>query len=310
MPVPSPAATPLLLALLTGSPLLVPPAPAPWDIGAARYLELREEDSGPEHEVLISPGRTLTFVFNAPLLSEGVLLEERELFHVVMVDEAHGMLTLLPSGALPPGKVLRLTVRFADGAVPAGAHFRLVVHPTRAEPQVNVYRQPRPPESESYQWQWRQERERAERCEERWARAEAERGPGGLVGLLESGLVDEKNGVAVRDITSTITQSPGAPLQKQTASSYRARNRVAVDVVLGNTSPQPWTLEGAELVGKGGARLDVLRVWPLEPVAPGQWSHVRVEAEATEEEARGTWVLELSEAGGARTVTVRGVTFP
>jgi uncharacterized protein (TIGR02268 family) len=201
-----------------------------------------------------------------------------------------------------------LTVRFADGALPASVTFRLVVHPTRAEPQVNVYRQLRSPES--YQRQWQQERERAERCEQRWARAEAERGPGGLLGLLESGLVKLEHGVAVRDITTSTQQPPGEPLQIKYATSYRARGRVAVDVVLMNTSPQPWTLEGAELVGKGGARLDVLRVGPREPVAPGQQRHVRVEAEATNEEARGTWVLELSEAGGARTVTVRGVTFP
>lgn len=308
MPIPSPATTPLLLALLTGSPLLTPPAPAPWDANAARYLELTEQDAGAEHEVGISPDRTTTFVFNAPLSREGLLLEERELFHVVMVDEAHGTLLLLPSGALPPGKVLRLTVRLADGALPASITFRLVVHLTRAEPQVNVYRQPRAPES--YQRQWQQEHERAERCEERWARAEAERGPGGLLGLLESGVMDEQHGVTMQDISGSTAQPSGGPLQMQRITSYRAQERVAVDVKLKNTSAQPWTLEGAELVGKGGTRLDVLRVGPREPVAPGQQRHVRVEAEVTDEEARGTWVLELSEAGGARTVTVRGVTFP
>lgn len=35
-----------------------------------------------------------------------------------------------------------------------------------------------------------------------------------------------------------------------------------------------------------------------------------VEAEATAEEARGTFTLKVWEAGGTRTVTIGGVTFP
>ncbi|MGZ3460297.1 MAG: DUF2381 family protein [Archangium sp.] len=311
MPITPPAA-PLLFALLTGTPaIVVPPTPAPWDVEAARHVELTADTASQEYAVGISPDLTTTLLFNAPLVRGGVVLEERELFHLVMVDEAHGALTLLPSGALPLGKQLRLTVRFADDGVPASATFRLVVHSTRAEPQVNVYRQPR--SAESYQQEVRQERERAERCEAELARTQAEqKGPGGLVGLLESGLVAKK-GVEARDLWGTTQQRPEESLRVSEAFSYRAQGRVAVALAVENTSTQPWNVDedGAALVGKGGSRLRVLRIWQPEPIPPAKEpGRVLVEAEATDEEARDTYVLKLREAKGPRTVTLRGVKFP
>jgi Protein of unknown function (DUF2381) len=78
-----------------------------------------------------------------------------------------------------------------------------------------------------------------------------------------------------------------------------------------NTGTQPWTVhEAAELVDKEGTRLRVLSVWPREPIAPGGWGRVVVEAEATQAQSRGTFLLGLTEADGPRTVTLRGVVFP
>jgi uncharacterized protein (TIGR02268 family) len=241
------------------------------------------------------------------------MLEGREHFRVVKVDEATGFVALVPSGALPSGVQPLLTVRFADGAVPASATFRLVVHPTRAEPQVNVYRKPR--SAESFQLEARQANERAERCEARLAQTQAEQGrPGGLIGLIDSGLVKGEVGIAAQDISVTTRQRPGEALQRRKAFSYRAEGRVAVALEVENTSAWPWTVdaEGVALVGKGGARLRVLRVWQPEPIAPGRKERglVVVEAEATEEQAQGAYVLQLGEVSGPRTVTLRGVTFP
>jgi uncharacterized protein (TIGR02268 family) len=202
-------------------------------------------------------------------------------------------------------------VRFADGAVPASVTFSLVVHPTRAEPQVNVYRQPR--SAESFQQEARQEHERAERCEARLAQTQTEqKSPGSLIGLIDSGLVVGNKGIAARDISNITRQPPGEALKRTEAYSYRAEGRVAVALVVDNTSAQPWTVdaEGAALVGRGGVRLRVLRVWQPEPIPPGEIGRVVVEVEATEEQARGTYVLRLGEANGPRTVTLRGVTFP
>ncbi|WP_257455796.1 DUF2381 family protein [Archangium lipolyticum] len=311
MPCPLPTA-PLLLALLATTPVLAEPPSEIWDAVTARHLELTADSSGQVHEVRISPGLTTTLVFNAPLLRGGVVLEARERFRVVTVDEATGIVMLLPSGALPPGTQPLLTVRFADGAVPTSATFRLVVHPTRAEPQVNVYRQPR--SAESFQLEARQEHERAERCEAWLAQTQTEqKSPGGIAGLIDSGLVEGTRSIAAQDIFDTTRQPPGEALKRNKAYSYRAEGRVAVALEVKNTSVQPWTVdaEGAALVGKGGAPLRVLRVWQPAPISPGkERGLVVVEAEATEEQARGAYVLRLGEANGLRTVTLRGVTFP
>jgi len=305
----TPPAAPLLFALLAAAP--IPPAAETWDVVGARHLEARMDPVGQEQRVRISPHHTTTFVFNAPLLPGGVVVEEPEIFGVVSRDEAHGIVTLLPSGALPLGRELRLTVRFTDGALPASATFRLVVRATGAESQVNVNRQPR--SSESYQLEARQERERAGACEAELARVRAEqRHPGGLVGLIEQGWVVEAQGVEARDIWKAMQQRPGGAIYVSQAYSYRAQGRRAVALEVKNTSGQPWTVdsEGVRLVSNTGARLRVVRVWPLEPLAPEEQRRLIVEVEAGEEEAGSTYRLQLGEANGARTITLRGVLFP
>jgi uncharacterized protein (TIGR02268 family) len=299
----------LLLALLSTAPASAQPVPESWEMVAVRHLELTADKTEQEHEVGISPLLITTLVFNAPLQRGGVVVEGREHFRAVTVDEAAGFVALLPAGALPPGKHLRLTVRFADDALPASATFRLVVHATRAEPQVNVYRQPR--SCESYQQEARQERERAERCEARLVQAEQQH-PRGLTGLFADKLMEGDKGVPARDLIETIKLRPDETLRVGQAHSYRALGRVAVAMELENTSSEPWAVDGngARLAGKGGKQLHVLRVWPLEPIPPDERRHVFVEAETTEEEARGTYVLQLVDVNGLRTLTVRGVTFP
>ncbi|QRN94342.1 DUF2381 family protein [Archangium violaceum] len=139
-----------------------------------------------------------------------------------------------------------------------------------------------------------------------------QKSPGSIIGLINSGLVVGKKGIAAQDISNTTRQSLGEALERNKAYSYRAEGRVAVALEVDNTSAQPWTVdeEGAALVSRGGARLRVLRVWQPEPLPPGGTDRVVVEVEATEEQARGTYVLRLGEASGPRTITLRGVTFP
>ena len=67
---------------------------------------------------------------------------------------------------------------------------------------------------------------------------------------------------------------------------------------------------GALLENKPDGPLNVLTVWQAGPVTPAQPRRVVVEAEATPDAARGTFTLKLWEAGGPRTITLSGVTFP
>lgn len=308
----APLVASLLLALLTATPITGQPATEEWNGVGVRQLELTAEGMGQSHAVRISPHRTTTFVLHAPLQRNGVSVEEREHFLSVTVDEAVGVVTLLPSGSLPPGRELLLTVRFADGAAPEGATFRLVVvHPLQAEQQVEVHRRPR--SGEACEQAVQRERERTERCEVELARTRAEgKPPGDLVDLFAAGLVGGNHGLSVWNITKDLTQGPGEALAVRQAWSYRAErgDRVVVELRVKNTGTQAWTAEGAQLVGPEGVRPRVLHVWQPGPLAPQAQDRVVVEAEATSEQARGTFLLELSEAGGTRILTVRGVNFP
>jgi uncharacterized protein (TIGR02268 family) len=300
----------LLLAVLAGASALAQSVPTDRDTESARHLELTADNAGQVHEVGISPHHSTSLVFNAPLLRGGVVVEDERLV-AVAVNEARGMVMLLPSD-VSLVRPLWLTVRFADGEVPESVTFRLVLRPTRASQEMRVDRRPR--SAESFQQEARRERERAERCEAQLTRTQEEpRRRESLTGLFDAGLVEEGKTLLVRNLKKDITQHPDDALLVRSAYSYRAETvaRVAVELKMNNTGTQPWTVgEVAELVSKEGARLPVLRVWPREPIPPGRSGRIVVEAEATQAQSRGTFLLELTEADGPRTVTVRGVVFP
>jgi uncharacterized protein (TIGR02268 family) len=299
----------LLLALLAGVPAAAQPASEQRGTANERHLELTADSAGPQPEVRISPGLATTLVFNAPLLPAGVQVEDERRV-ALAVNESRSLVTLLPSDSPPPDKPLSLTVRFADGAVPESVTFRLVPH-SRAERQVRVYRQPR--SADSYKQEAGRERERAERCEAELARTQAEQPhPEGLVGLFDTELVGRGHGLREKTLTGSITQRSGEILRVTESFSYRTGQapRVLVELWVEHTGNQPWTLEEAELMNMEGTRLHVLRVWPSRPISPGDSRQLVVEAKATKAQSRGTFLLGLKEAGGANTVTVRGVTFP
>lgn len=307
------AALPLLLALLATPSASAQPPPEEWDPSGGRHVKLTAEDAGQAPPISIGPNRATTFVFHAPLRPGSVVVEGREFFLSVTVDEAAGVVNVLPSGALPPGKELLLTARFVDGALPEWARLRLVVSATRAERQVEVYRQAR--SAESCQQAEQQERERAERCEARLAQVEAQEPyTGGLMGLFDAGLLGEGTGIAVKDLVWDFAQRPRETLRVRRAWSYRAKkgHTVAVELEVENTGQAPWTargVEGAELVGpESGERPRILRVRQTEPLPPGKWGRLVVEAEPPQ--VPSPFVLKLEEADGQRTLTVRNVTFP
>ncbi|MCY1075831.1 DUF2381 family protein [Archangium lansingense] len=309
-------AAPLLLALLTATSAPAWPAPEEWDTPGARRLELTAESAREQHPVRVSPRHSTHLVFDAPLRPGGVEVDEQWVKKAV--NEAEGMVTLRPSGVPPPDRPLTVTVHFAEGQGPERVTFRLLVHPTRGEHEVQVIRQPgvcSPLHQEA-----RQQRERAERCEaarEQERTGPEGRRPEGITDLVEAGLVGGGEGIVGRKLLRgrDFTQSPGETLMVKDAYSYRVERQglVAVELYVESTGTQPWTargVEGAELVSTEGVRLRVVRVWQRKSLVPGARHQLVVEAEATVEQARGTFLLKLGEAGGARTLTVRDVTFP
>ncbi|MFP2927220.1 DUF2381 family protein [Pyxidicoccus sp. 3LG] len=280
----------------------------------ARPIELTAEPGGEEPEVLISPERSTTLTFDSELLrtadgGDTVELERRDAF--ALVDSGATVLRLIPSGSLKPGDRVRLKVSFKARAAPSGAAFTLVVHAAQAEPVVDVYRNARP--VESYQQEAREARARVAQCQSELERTQAERaGPGGLRGLIAAKQLAEE-GVKPKDLTKAVTKAPGNALATFRVLSYRAAGRVAVELeVYGLAGAPPFTVAGAALTGKRGAELKVLPVWASGPISanPEEKGRVAVEADATLEDAQGTYTLKLWEEGTGRTVIVGNVTFP
>ncbi len=311
----------LLLSLHVALPALAQPPPEPWEPGV-RHLQLSPRASEEVSELRITPGLALTVEFDSPvrpLRQGGVELEERGRFRLVSLDEEGRVLTLVLAPGERPDKPRRLTVHFADGAVPASAVFHLVAHPAQAETHVQVYRQPR--SAEVCCAQADVEREKALRCQVELERTRAEasaRGPAGLIGLRSQGLLD-KEGVRTQKLNNdTLTRSPTNVFELVRATALRSaappgqgeepRVRVAVLLLFKAPGAGNWKAEGAQLASRGGVGRTVT-VWQSPTNKPG-FTEVMVETELTQEEARGRFTLKLWDASGTRTVTLGGITFP
>jgi uncharacterized protein (TIGR02268 family) len=306
MPAPPSVALPLFLFLVGASAVAQPSTPPGEAADAPRLIELSAKAPKEVPEVPIQSGRLTTFLLGTPLKLAGVELEAREGFsRVTGLEDA---LLLMPSNSFTVGRRLKLRLRFVEGTVPASADLVLVVSPTQARYQVEVNLQPGTPYAS---WQEAE----AERIKLRQVQAELERErqkPDGLTGLLVNGQVD-KTGLTTRRLHEGVdfTQLPGQPLTVREAMSYRARGVVALTLEVDNVSSRPWMAAGAALVGEGGERLKVLRVWPTEPLLPGaKWQRVVVEAEVTEAQARGRFTLSLWQEGEPPSVSLDGVSFP
>lgn len=293
----------LLALLLLAGPALAAPC------STMRHIEIPAVPAGDAQPVCISPGQTTVFSFDADLVPDSVMVEEREGF--TRVDPGASMLKLVPSERVPLGKSLRLMVHFADGAAPSSASLVLVAHADEATSLVEVHRQKRT--AESYKQELKAMEEEVRQLRGEVARLRADKaGPGGLRGLLASGVIGGE-GLATKDLLPTHTVPPTSSLRVTAIRAYRSARRVALAVELENLKSAPaWTAEGATLTleGRKGVTLKVLPVWQDAPITPGRSRLVVVESEVTGDEARGTFTLRLREEGGARTVTIGDVTFP
>nr|WP_211486511.1 DUF2381 family protein [Corallococcus exiguus] len=277
-------------------------APGP----GARRIELNPDESPSIAEIAISSGLSTGLYFDSDLVRDGMELEGRERFS--LVDMGQATLRLIPSSRVVPGERFRLVVRFKDGAAPASASFLLRVHPAKAEPLVEIYREKRT--LETYQQEAREVRAELARCQDENSRLMAEHeAPSGLTGLLATQTLDE-NGVAVRTVTKDILPSRDNALVAIFVTTYRTKGAVAVVVELATKAgTHPWSAKGATLRSRTGAELKVLRVWQQQLIPLGDARRIVVEAEAPEAGIQGPFSLKLWE-DGPRTVTLGNVTFP
>jgi uncharacterized protein (TIGR02268 family) len=298
----------LVLALLVGATATAQPRAVPCEAGTRR-IELKTEPSGEVPELCISPGLSTTFLlYGAELLPGGVTVDGRERF--TLVEVSNTMLRLVPSERVVPGERLRLTVRFRDGAAPASAAFWLVVYAGQVEPLVEVYREKRT--LESYQQQVQEKDSQLRQCQEDNERLLAEKeSPGGLTGMLATGLMGEK-GVTPKDLSESAVQHPRSAVRVLRVLSYRSTSRVAVELKLEPIpGMEPWRAVRAELVGPGRRALRVKPPWQREPLREeAEDQRMVIEAEGTEAATRGSFTLKVWDEDGTRTIILTGVVFP
>jgi uncharacterized protein (TIGR02268 family) len=294
----------LLLLLLVGSSAIAQTCPPPGET-EGRCIELTADGTNEVSEVQLSPGQPTTFSFDSDVRADEMTLESREHFKVA---PGKRLITLEPSEKRRGGKPSEMTVCFEDGAAPACATFRLVVHPAIGERRVEIIRHKRP--VESYQAELKTAREEIARLREEIARLRAERdGPDGLTGLFASGMVGE-TGIPSQSITRHITERKSNTLRPRMVRTFRAPGRIAIGLDLENPEgTKPWTPQGAALVGPKGEVLEAA-VWPAEPIPPGEFRRVWIEVMAPEARTEGTFILKIWEADGQRTFVIGNVTFP
>ncbi|HEX8698699.1 MAG TPA: DUF2381 family protein [Myxococcaceae bacterium] len=296
------------LSLLASAPAAAELPPLPGCQAIQERIDLLAEPEEKRHTLCISPGIVTTWLFDASLPPGAIGLDVEAQQEVVLL-QAGRLVTLLPSEKLMPGRRLNMMVRFDDGAAPTSIAFELVVHPARAHRQVEVFRRRRT--VESYQQALRVKEAEVQQCHEENAQLRATQGRlDGLRGLRSAELMSDL-GVAATVLTRSVTSRPGSKVEVLRAVSFRSVERVAVEVELDLTAlagGKAWNAEGAALVGPSGRELPVLGVWQEPREARSQV--VMVEAKAAPGEAQGTFTLKLWEHGGARSVTLQGVTFP
>jgi uncharacterized protein (TIGR02268 family) len=303
----SPAVS-LALVLLVGATATAQPRAVPCEQGIRR-IELKPEPTGEPPELCIGPELSTTLLFyGAELLSGGVTAEGRERF--TLVEVSNTVLRLVPSERVVPGDRFRVTVRFKDGTAPESTAFWLVVHAGKVEPWVEVYREKRT--LESYQQEVQEKDTQLHQCRADNERLLAEKeSPGGLTGLLATGLMDD-NGIPPKNISGSIMKHPGNFANVYTARSYRSSQRVVVVLrLVPIEGMQPWRAVRAELVGPGRRTLRVHPPWQREPLSDdAKDERVVIEADATEAETRGRFTLKVWSEDGTRSITLSGVTFP
>jgi uncharacterized protein (TIGR02268 family) len=220
-------------------------------------------------------------------------------------------LYVIPKADYLPGERVRVTVRFADGAVPATASFSLAGHASRGTRRVEVFRQPRPPDV------LKKERDEAQaearQCQEDKARLLAEREePGGLMGAV---WLEGAGSVAFKPL-GLPTEPPANALGLKLAQSYSYTPTgeshpasVAVRLLLKNPGAEPWMLAGAALVDSAGEEVELAR-WQAAPIPANGAGAVVVGIKGERAQLGCPCTLKLWEAQGPRTVTLGNVTFP
>jgi uncharacterized protein (TIGR02268 family) len=289
----------LALAVLTGTAEAAEPHHVP-ECSATSRFDL-EEFTEQAPRVCVTPDEPTTFVFGAQLPPRSVVVSDDNSMSFAQGDD---FVTIYPKRSFLPGEIVKLTVRFADGAAPESASFWLVGHVALGARRVAVFRHRRP--ADALKREAAEARAEANQCQEEKARLLAERTvPSGLMGAA---WLERTDAVQSKDIFEDVKPHPDNALKTTGARVYSHPGSVAARLRLLNPGPEPWTAAGAVLNDSTGAELE-LSVWHETAISPGSPGVVVVGTEKQTGQLGCPCTLKLWEAQGPRTVTLGNITF-
>jgi uncharacterized protein (TIGR02268 family) len=237
-------------------------------------------------ELRLAPKVRSLLLFDADLVREAVVLEGRE--HFARVEVAERAIVVEPGPESKPGEAWILTVVFrADGLSPSRVSFRLVVHPTEVDGEVQVARGARSAE------------ELRRELDATLARCAV----GNRAGLILARVLEARK-LKGRSFQGKMTGSgvTAMPPQLWLADTWT----LVVFRVHVPEGGAPWTSGGAVWLGAvEEGRERVLPVWmEVERLGPGESGLVMVEVERTPGGAEELLQLEVREKGGNRGVRI------
>jgi uncharacterized protein (TIGR02268 family) len=290
-----------LLLLVTASVARAQPSPCQNPV---RRIELATSPSSLP-ELCISPGLSTTLLFDQELATDAVELEGRERFR--RVEATGSALVLVPSEKLVPGERLRLKVRFTEAGTPASAAFVLTVYRDQAERQVEIAR---PPAPGICQAELQRKEEELQRCLDQRA-SPPPQALASLAALMMENAIDPRL-LTSREVTSpSLIPAPAEGLAVTRVMLHRSLSRFVVEVHVTNTDPErPWMAAGATLLGRSGEVLEPFHVLQLQPLEPGEFGQVWVEAPVPSAGAIGPFTLEVWDSERTRTFTLKGLRMP
>lgn len=302
----------LALAFLAGGEEAAEPPSVPTCAATPR-VDLAADSTGQASEVCVTPGEPTTFVFEAPLPPEAVVVSDSRSVGLAQGDD---FVTVYPKQSFLTGERVKLMVRFGDGAAPESASFWLVGHAARGARRVDVFRQPR--QADAFKREAAEAQAIARQCQEDNARLLAEREePGGLMGTA---WLERNNRVSWKDLGPHLKSHPTSTLRAGEAASYTHQGgtrpkgeaspaSVAVRVRLTNPGTEPWKAAGALLVSSTGEAVE-LTAWQDSAIPPRGTGHVVVGTNRELGQLTCPCIIKLWDAPGARVVTLGNITFP
>ncbi|MET0404250.1 MAG: DUF2381 family protein [Cystobacter sp.] len=300
-----------MAALLAGATQAAEPAPGSRCAATARF-DLSMESPEMPPDVCVSADEPTTFFFDSRVAVGAVEFQPTGRLVDWAVGEEGVSILVIPKADYLPEERVRVTIRFADGTVPASASFWLVGHAAKGTRRVEVFRQPHPPEV--IRRERDEARAEARQCQEDKARLLAERqGPDGLMGAA---WMERAGSVSSRTLGWLSGKQSANALRFERGRSYSYTRKgesrpasVAVWLALKNPGVEPWRLAGAVLVDSTGEEVELAR-WQEAPIPVNGAGAVVVGVEGAPAQLRCPCTLKVWESPGARTFTLEDVTFP